>query len=112
MSCAILLVMAPERKAVSLAAVSSTKSATSVIGDQGKLVMATVVAPCERASASTSIVSTVVPVWDSPMATSPVPRSAATVVAMCGSGHANAGRLMRCIFICRSTATKPLAPTP
>jgi hypothetical protein len=61
-SCAILLVMAPERKAVSLAAVSSTKSATSVIGDQGKLVMATVVAPCERASASASIVSTVVPV--------------------------------------------------
>ena len=44
MSWAIRLVMAPERKAVSRAAVSSTKSATSVMGDHGKLVIATVVA--------------------------------------------------------------------
>jgi hypothetical protein len=87
-SWAIRLVMAPERKAVSRVAVSSTKSATSVIGDQGKLVIATVVAPCARASVSASMVSTVVPVCDRPTATSPSPRSAAEVAAMCGSGHA------------------------
>jgi MFS family permease len=44
-NCAIRLVMAPDRKAVSRAAVSRTKSATSVIGDHGKFVTATVVAP-------------------------------------------------------------------
>ena len=44
-SCAIRLVMAPERKAVSRAAVSSTKSAASVIGDHGKFVTAAVTAP-------------------------------------------------------------------
>lgn len=112
MSCAIRLVMAPERKAVSRAAVSSTWSATSVIGDHGKFVIATVVAPCERASSSASMVSTVVPVCDRPIATSPLARSAADDTAMCGSGKANAGRAMRCSLICRSTATNPLAPTP
>src|ERR1700728_2548324 len=56
------LVMAPDRNMVSRAAVSSTWSATSVIGDHGKLVMATVTAPPRRASRSASMVSTVVPV--------------------------------------------------
>ncbi len=99
------LVIAPERNAVSRAAVSRTKSATSVIGDHGKLVTATVLAPLRRASHSASIVSTVVPVCDRPTATSPSARSAAEVIAMCGSGQANAGRPMRCSFCCRSSDT-------
>ncbi len=112
MSWAIRLVVAPDLKAVSRAAVISTKSATSVIGDHGKLVTAAVAAPWLRASRSASIVSTVVPVCDRPIATSPEPRSAADEMAMCGSGQANAGRPIRCSFICRSRATNPLAPTP
>ena len=74
--------MAPDLKAVSRATVISTRSATSVIGEHGKLVTAAVVAPWLRASRRASMVSTVVPVWDRPIATSPPPRSAADEMAV------------------------------
>ncbi len=106
------LAVAPERNVVSRAAVVSTWSATSAIGERGKLVMATVVAPCRRASASTSIVSMVSPVCETPIATSPGPSSAALVSAMCTSGQANTALPIRWSFCCRSSATQALAPTP
>ena len=76
------------------------------------MVTATVVAPLRWASASASMVSWVAPEWEIATATSPGVSSAALVSAMCGSVQANATRPMRCSFCWKSSATKPLAPTP
>ena len=88
MSAAILLAIAPDRNVVSRTAVVSTCSATRAIADPGKFVIATVVAPCLRASWRLPTVSAVIPVCEIPMATSPRRSSAAEVTATCGSGQA------------------------
>jgi hypothetical protein len=56
-SCARRLAIAPLRNVVSRTAVVSTWSATSAMGERGKLVRATVVAPLRRAWASVDGVS-------------------------------------------------------
>lgn len=104
--------MAPERKVVSRAAVVRIRSATSAIGDFGKLVSATVFAPRVLATSSASMVSTVAPVCEMPIATSPLPRTAALVSMMCASAHAEQTRPIRCSFCWKSAATNALAPTP
>ena len=74
--------------------------------------MATVRAPCALAVVIASIVSRVVPLCETPIATSLLPSRAALVSAMCGSLHEKATQPMRCSFICRSAPTTALAPEP
>jgi hypothetical protein len=111
-SWAIRLAIAPERNVVSRAAVVSTWSATSLIGERGKFVSATVVAPWSLATRSASTVSDVEPVCDIPTATSASVSTAADVSAMCVSFQAKQVRPMRCSFCWRSNATNALAPNP
>ena len=85
------LAVAPERRLVSRAAVVSRKSTPDGQprqrevrdGERSR-------APVERAAASASMVSVVVPEWEMPTAMSPGPSSVALVRAMCGSFHAKA----------------------
>ena len=67
-SWAIRLAVPPDRNVVSRAAVTSSRSATSAIGEPAKFVITIVVAPRLRASCTASMVSTVVPVCEIPIA--------------------------------------------
>jgi hypothetical protein len=109
---AIRLAIAPERNVVSRAAVVSTWSATSLIGDRGKFVSATVVAPRSLATRRASTVSDVDPVCEMPTATSALVSTAALVNAMWVSFQAKQTRPIRCSFCWRSNATNALAPNP
>jgi hypothetical protein len=111
-SWATRLAIAPERNVVSRAAVVTTSSASRASGEWGKLVIATVVAPASWASSGAVIVSSEAPVWEMPTATSSGPSREAEVTLTFGSSQAKTAYPMRCSFCRRSSATKPLAPTP
>ncbi len=110
--CAIRLAIAPARMPVSWLEVARTWSQTPPIGESGKLVIPTVVAPRSRAAWRKLRVSWVVPVCDTPKATAGLGEVATEVIARWISDQEKLIRPIRWSFCCRSRVMRPLEPTP
>ena len=87
-------------------------SASSASGELGSLVTATVVTARPRASLATATISSVRPLCENRMSTSPGDVRAMPVSAMCVSDQAQAGTPIRYRRCCNSEATVELPPTP